>query len=47
MGNDRLEEGGLDGKIYLVIKNVRKVEVVLDCSCHAYSASRILASSLQ
>ena len=31
----------------LVMVKVRKVEIVSDCSCYAYSASRILASSLQ
>ena len=35
------------GKSYLVMEKVRKVEIVSDCSCQAYSASWILASSLQ
>ena len=47
MGKNRLKEGGLDWKMLLSDGNVRKVEIVLDCSCHAYSASQILVSSLQ
>ena len=47
MSYDRVEEGVLNWNICLVRVNVMKLELVSDCSCHAYSASRILASSLQ
>ena len=56
VSNDGVGKGGLDWNICLSEekgkegrdrKKVRKVEIVSDCSCHAYSASRILASRLQ